>query len=83
MPVSRHPRVARAGTPVVPHDNRPTAVLPFFHHVRVDRAVRAGQFDPEPTSTVHGRIECAGHMPALAGLARIPVGRIARKIVDR
>ncbi|RQR73225.1 hypothetical protein DIE11_26565 [Burkholderia sp. Bp9012] len=83
MPVSRHPRVARAGTPVVPHDNRPTAVLPFFRRVRVDRAVRAGQLDPDSTSTVQGRIECAGKMPALGGLARIPIGRIARKIVDR
>ncbi|RQZ48083.1 hypothetical protein DIE17_11700 [Burkholderia sp. Bp9099] len=83
MPVSRYPRVARAGPPVVSHDNRPTAVLPFIQLVRMGHAVRAGQLDAESFPLVPSRIRCAGSMPAVAGLARIPVGRIARKIFDR
>ncbi|RQR26670.1 hypothetical protein DIE22_32640 [Burkholderia sp. Bp9142] len=76
MPVSRHPRVARAGTPVVPRENRPTAVLPFIQFVRMDQAVRAGQLARDSSSTGPGRLDCAGQMPALAGLVRTPVGRI-------
>jgi len=68
-PFSRHPRVARAGTPVVPHDDLWTAVRAF---IRMGHAVRAGQFDADPASVVQGRIDCAGHIPALAGLARTP-----------
>ncbi|RQZ12931.1 hypothetical protein DIE15_22305 [Burkholderia sp. Bp9031] len=75
MPVSPHPRV--------PHGNRPTAVLPFIRFVRKDQAVRAGQLDAESSSTVQGRIDCAGRMPALSRLARTLVGRIARQIVGR
>ncbi|TXG06960.1 hypothetical protein FU139_25610 [Burkholderia territorii] len=76
-------RVARAGTPVFPHDDRPTAVLSFLRRVRVGPAIHAGRRDPDPTSPVQCRIDWAGQMRAPAGLARIRDGRIIRKIVDR
>ena len=56
---------------------------PFIQLVRMDQAVRAGQLDADSSSLVPSRIRCAGQMPVVAGLARTPIGRIARKILDR
>ncbi|PRD99458.1 hypothetical protein C6P77_15970 [Burkholderia ambifaria] len=85
MPVSRLPRVARAGAPVVAHDDRPAAVLLFIFipFPRMGQVVRAGQLDADSSSTVQGRIDRAGKTPAPARLIRTTVGRIIGKIFDR
>ncbi|AXF25112.1 hypothetical protein CUJ89_21135 [Burkholderia pyrrocinia] len=77
------PRASRAGAVVAPRGNRATAVLAFIQFTRMDQAVRAGQRDADSSSTVQGRFDRAGPIPAPAGLDRTPVGRIIRKTFRR
>jgi hypothetical protein len=79
VPISRPPDASFAGAAVAPRGNRATAVLAFIQFPRMDQAVRAGQRDTDSSSTVQGGFDCAGPMPAPAGLDRTPVGRIFRK----